>query len=122
MSELTAQQKREYVEEHVPGVKISEGAYASVVYFETGIADIERSTRAIGQGHNYQEAWHAAYLFTLERVEEIRQVEAEIAVLMDHIPSIYAKAWERDKNEWSRIIARLQAALAELKRGMTAGG
>lgn len=61
------------------------------------------------------ECWSAAYAFTLEREEQIRQVEEEIA-LMEFI--VQAQDEFNDIVAAKRILAREQAALAELKKGM----
>jgi len=72
--------------------------------------------------------------FTRDRIEEIRQVEAEIALVdydgkggpdwNDLINGRIGKEFglsvsvAQQKIRWCRILARLQAALAELKKGM----
>lgn len=60
------------------------------------------------------EAWSAAAAFTREREEQIRQVEEEIALVggIGHMAPCEC-CGVRD-----RILAREQAALAELKKGM----
>jgi hypothetical protein len=74
------------------------------------------------------EAWQSAYAFTVEREEEIRLVEEEIAWLQS-AALVYRKHLEEAPREWTvlgkesdvigcRVLAREQAALAELKRGM----
>ena len=76
-------------------------------------------------------AWEAAAEFTLERIEEIRQVEIEIGMIERQIACAPEfdeafKIWSANdiRNSaanifrWSRILAREQAALAELKTGM----
>ena len=81
-------------------------------------------------------SWYAAAEFTRNRMEEIRQVEREIEVLESWItnrlswilPINDSLAWEgpglankaRYVITYSRILAREQAALDELKRGMKA--
>jgi hypothetical protein len=80
-------------------------------------------------------AWSAARAFTEERLEQIRQVEEEIQYLALHLRSIKLAiegAYEmrapanleddqRDYSTVCRILAREQAALAELKYGMIGG-
>jgi hypothetical protein len=78
--------------------------------------------------------WKLAAEFTRNRLEEIRQVEAEI-VLVDYdgkggpdwndlINGRIGKEFglsvsvAQQKIRWCRILVRLQAALAELKKGM----
>ena len=65
------------------------------------------------------DSWSSAAEFTRARLEEIRQVEEEIATQSEFCQhgdecGLCAVV--------ARTVARLQAALAELKRGMTAGG
>ena len=80
------------------------------------------------------DSWSSAAEFTRNRLEEIRQVEAEIALVdydgkggpdwNDLINGRIGKEFglsvsvAQRKIRWCRILARLQAALAELKRGM----
>jgi hypothetical protein len=56
--------------------------------------------------------WAAARAFTEQRLEEIREVRAEIAWLIRQDHSVDAQPVPR------RILARLQATLADLQRGM----
>lgn len=82
---------------------------------------------------NLPAAWQAAFDFTKAREEEIRQVEEEISWLTERteispkLQELYDKrTWEfsaeflKDKQTAKRILAREQAALAELQRGMKA--
>jgi len=81
------------------------------------------------------DSWAAAAEFTRNRLEEIRQVEEEISLVDRQIVggvSIVISSIPEDEEEdaqarreeticnsrWCRILAREQAALAELKRGM----
>ena len=75
------------------------------------------------------EAWQAARAFTEAREEEIRQVEQEIAILNLEFWEMHGEIrlatmveqytpLVRELCRWARILAREQAALAELKRGM----
>jgi hypothetical protein len=114
MSKLTVQQEREYVEAHgvcsVHGLPLSKTPW-------WGYAD-NRHKRG-WEFETEDEAIHAAYLFTLARLEEIRQIEEEIATQSEFCQhgdecGLCAVV--------ARTVARLQAALDELKRGMTAGG
>ena len=83
--------------------------------------------------HHYTEikaadAWSAAAEFTRERLEQIRKVEEEIAYLTPQRDSMRKRnsceaieaqpAWFQAWDILDRILAREQAALAELKRGM----
>jgi len=61
-------------------------------------------------------AWSAAAAFTRERKEQIRLVEEEI----DYVRAFIKLPSGEEHSVWSRILAREQAALAELKRGMRA--
>lgn len=65
------------------------------------------------------EAWAAAAEFTRERLEQIRQLEEDCAMGR----RLLSEAAEFDENSrdsciFSRILARLESALADLKRGM----
>jgi len=60
-----------------------------------------------------EKLWAAAAEFTRERLEQIRQLEEEIAWLSDGID-----VTGDDEPIGERILAREQAALADLKRGM----
>jgi hypothetical protein len=83
--------------------------------------------------HTPEEAWSAAAEFTRERLEQIRQVEQEVGkvdyeqneafMLIRDVPpkSVHLEMivmWVRSLCATSRILAREQAALAELKKGM----
>ena len=79
-----------------------------------------------------EEAWAAASEFTRNRLEEIRQLECDIDRIEYYFWS--ASNWQENLDDLEeqgqvvdavrqqcadvRIVARLQAALAELKRGM----
>ena len=76
------------------------------------------------------DSWSSAAEFTRDRLEEIRQVEEEIRLLEGYNKSnkscsenSFAELRSREQHATSfitvkRIIARLQAALKELKKGM----
>ena len=79
------------------------------------------------------EAWSAAAEFTRERLEQVRQVEQEIELLRPSVGSDcewvawIENGWGlpefqagniRNYVGWARILAREQATVAELKRGM----
>jgi hypothetical protein len=97
--------------------------------------------RVSAEGSNRSEAdtWSAAAEFTERRMEEIRQVEEEVALIddligyklsdiqreTDEMPSPHIESdpaalliYVRDLCEYSRILAREQAALESLKKGM----
>lgn len=126
MSELTAQQEREYVEAHgvcsVHGLPLSKTPW-------WGYAD-NRHKRG-WEFETEDEAIHAAYLFTLERLRHIAELEEQIALV--HSP-IYMLRGEialggagspvlmKYCSAGKRTLALLQRELEQLKRGMTAGG
>jgi hypothetical protein len=60
-------------------------------------------------------AWHSAAKFTVQRQEEIWQVEEEIKIVRNEL-SLGRDRW--NSPEFIRILAREQATLAELQRGM----
>jgi hypothetical protein len=137
MSELTAQQEREYVEaawEWSVFWKPCPEADDLPWIMQVADADVEDIHEFTGATED--ECVHAAYLFTLARLEEIRQLERDIDRIENYFWS--ASNWKDNLDDLEeqgqvvdavrqqcadvRIVARLQAALAELKRGMTAGG
>ena len=82
-------------------------------------------------GHWFDfDSWSAAAEFTRNRLEEIRQVDEEIRLLKGYNKSnkscsenSFSELRSREQHTTSfitvgRTIVRLQAALAELKRGM----
>ena len=71
---------------------------------------------------NERAAWSAARAFTEEREREIAEVEEEISEIEDDILS-YSSHDNADSFAviYRRILARLQARLAELRRGMQEG-
>lgn len=96
--QLTAQQEYEYVESRWSD-------YRAMTYGRLDICDMEGEMD-----------YHAAYLFTKERERQIAEVEEEVALLEAEAalwPNFY-----KQQAAYSRILAREQAALAELKRGM----
>jgi hypothetical protein len=86
---------------------------------------------SIGIGMEFHEeakpksqAWSAAAEFTRDRLEEIRQLEEEIAMvrgdrddMLRHI-NFHELEWIVECARWSRILARLESALEDLKKGM----
>ena len=106
MHELTKAEKEAYVRGKWENVIVCDGSYRSYA----------RGTVLFNwANHKFYEFadWDAAYAFTLAREEEVRQVEEEVALL---------KGWryvqEGISPQATRILAREQAALDELKRGM----
>ena len=106
MHELTTAEKEAYVRRVWENVIVCDGSYRSYA----------RGTVLFNwANHKFYEFadWDAAYAFTLAREEEVRQVEEEVALL---------KGWryvqEGISPQATRILAREQAALDELKRGM----
>ena len=68
---------------------------------------------------NRPAAWQAAYDFTLAREEQIREVEEEIEFLeFTHNVARNQAYHHKWLESLVRILAREQAALAELKKGM----
>jgi hypothetical protein len=98
-----------------------------------GIADkaCSPSTESRFDANSKAGAWSAAAEFTRERLEQIRQLDEEIEVVAQQV--VMASNWivscgenlEGERcakahiEKWSRILARLEAALAELRQGMT---
>jgi hypothetical protein len=78
------------------------------------------SDRAIhlGDGSGNAEAWSAAAEYTRNRLEEIRQVDGEIILLRGMIALLASEQGDLTAPIYARTIARLEAILADLKRGM----
>jgi hypothetical protein len=80
------------------------------------------------------DAWAAAAEFTRERLEQIRQLEEEITQIQCDIVraskeadewqsggmDVLASSWNDTEWCYSRILARLESALADLRQGMNA--
>jgi hypothetical protein len=69
------------------------------------------------------DSWSAAAEFTRARLEQIRQVEEEIALVTHEykratVCGVSMGGATGKALAWQRVIEREQAALAELKRGM----
>lgn len=62
----------------------------------------------------YHDKWSEARLYTEHREREIAEVEEEIEII-EAIVGLYAS---HGGNKFRRILAREQAVLAELRRGM----
>jgi hypothetical protein len=76
-----------------------------------------------GQFGNMEDFWKGAAEFTRERLEQIRQVEEEIALVTHEykratVCGVSMGGATGKALVWQRVIAREQAALAELRRGM----
>ena len=60
----------------------------------------------------------AAAAFTVSRIEEIRQVKEEIALLRGLVILLNEEPGDLSTPAWLRVITREQSALAELSRGI----
>jgi len=115
--ELTPQQKRQYVEERWERVHVCDGGYQ---YYARGTVLI---TYFAGKHHVFLND-SAAYDFTRQREEEIRMVEEEIVFLADTVASYnytQSNPCQKDVVINDRIIAKLSAEIATLRRGMKEG-
>ena len=63
-------------------------------------------------------SWAAAAEFTEQRLKDVRQVELEIALLRGLLFLLSAENGDLTAPIWERVLAREQAALADLKKGM----
>jgi hypothetical protein len=54
-----------------------------------------------------------------KRLEQIRQLEEEISLFHTTYADAYAAGNYEQAQIWSRILTRLESALADLRRGMT---
>ena len=73
------------------------------------------STLFMEHGSSKEAVFAAALAFTEQRLREIAEVEEELEEIAAEMST-----WDREYPAWNRILAREQAALAELKRGMKA--
>lgn len=78
--------------------------------------DSGQNARIIARGTSVDAAWLAAATFTDERLEEIRQVEEELAWLKVVQSIFYSNPARRAIR--ARLLARTEAHLADLQRGM----
>jgi hypothetical protein len=69
--------------------------------------------RTVVYGSSYAWAWSASAEFTRERLEQIREIEEERAMLCGKL-----LLEDRDIAACRRILARLESALDELREGM----
>ena len=75
-----------------------------------------------GKWHSFDD-WHSAYLFTVQQETEIADLKEEVRFVDGLLDS-----WMSPGNDYGgtvsmgRILAREQAALAELRRGMKEQG
>jgi len=100
-----------FVREHFDGVWLR-GARKSGCWVQWGEASLGRLV------FSEAEAWSAAAAFTRQRLEEIRQVEEEIENIRSSSEGLQENGEYYRMRVFDRILAREQAALAELKRGM----
>ena len=120
MSELTTAQEREYVESKWVGVTIEynncgmENSYWSVTTQDgTELAHIY-SGALCGNGP----AIHAAFLFTQEREERVRQIKGDMRWLKSHCwITDSGGPFEEDNPELSRTLALLQREIEQAKQG-----
>jgi hypothetical protein len=119
MSNLTMQEKRDYVEARWERMRFEQGRVSFIV--ELPVIWRGSLTGTTGYFADESEAWDAAYAFICQREEEIRQVDEEIAYLQIVIDT-QAKDCGVDgcgcDKPFARTVARLQAIRADLVRGM----
>jgi hypothetical protein len=83
----------------------------------TGESSCEQPLGHSGSHRQGKFEW-AAYGFTVEREKEIRQVEEEMLLLRSMVILLDSEPGDLTAPIYKRTLARLQAALAELKKGM----
>jgi len=117
MADLSVREMEEYVRERWERVVITQ---PTTVDF-----DGEWCLYLLGTGKRFiketaNECWQAAYDFTVEREEEIRQGGENIKQLedllshrecLDHVECIRRRCWQ------ARVLVHEQARLAELRKG-----
>lgn len=118
--QLTAQQEQEYVEARWKRVAYHESGLTSAgkCYVTIDADDHPTAGTLLFMHHGGTKAavFHAAYLYTKERKRQIAEVEEKVALLEAEAtlwPNFY-----KQQAAYSRILAREQAALADLKRGL----
>jgi hypothetical protein len=73
---------------------------------------------SVVSGESEDAAWSAAAEFTRERLEQIRQIKQEMSLLGGMVVLLSVEPGDETAPIYQRTIARLEAALADLKRGM----
>jgi hypothetical protein len=107
---MTEQEEREYVEARWEKVRHADTALSVLAGpHYVIITDDQRHQICAVYRHTESEAWHATYLFTVERERQIAEVKEEID---------WINCGRKIEPAAQRILAREQAALAELQRGM----
>jgi len=116
VKQLTAQQEREYVEARWINVR-NDGTLKHPIPV---LNEVEVKIPFA----EWDAGWHAAYLYTKERERRIAEVTYELS-LMNLISSNHENAeWKNphdhraDGDALLRVIVRIEAALADLKRGL----
>lgn len=62
--------------------------------------------------------WDEAAEFTEQRLKDVRKVEMELALLRGLLFLLIAEPGDMTTPIWTRVLAREQAALDDLKKGM----
>ena len=114
MSELTAAQEREYVESKWMDVTYDVDIDRSCTVSGGVFRERVEETSLACVGASKTKAIHAAYLFTLEREEQVRQLEEQMRV-QNGFMNICAST---NRETMKRTTALLQRELEQLKRGM----
>ena len=112
-----------FVREHWEDVTVEWGRIEGKLY---GMATSQSRPIYLHGYKTEAEIWSSARRFTEERLEQIRQAEKDVRRVMKFVAQCRGYLIERiDPRHdtealasWSRILAREQAALDELKRGM----
>jgi hypothetical protein len=115
---------QEYVKEYWESVRYADTAISVLAGPHYVILpDYPAKRQFAAYRHTAEEAWSAAAEYTRNRLEEIRKIKYEISLL----ELIHAQG---DRSEWHpmdheddqdallRTVSRLEAILADLKRGM----
>ena len=107
-----------YVRSRWEGVRLLENDYYEPPRHLIVAEFKEESGLILASEHSAPSAWSAANDFTIQREEEIRQLREEIAVLIDDGGEDGWGDCELAEPAYRRILARLESALAEKRKGM----
>jgi hypothetical protein len=113
---MTSQEEREWVEARWERIETDlDPLYANYVKLHNGLWPDVISQWDTFRAEDQEAAWHAAYLFTLDRERQIAEVEEEISL-------INGWRWIHEDNAaGKRILAAEQRRLDALRTGWKGG-
>ena len=117
MPELTTAEERKYVEAAWKYNFLCLRSGSGNLPWHSWIGVVNKPDNWDGYFATEAEAIHAAYLYTLEREEQIRQIEEEISIC-GLIILLRAERGDLTAPIYKRTVARLRHELEQLKKGM----